>query len=196
MGLGVLPVELVSFDAQMDGDAVSLLWRTASETNNAGFEIQHRYAGADKDGAFETLAFVPGHGTTDLPQHYQHHVEALEPGRHTFRLRQIDYDGAFAYSPEVEVELEMPTAFLIDPVYPNPFNPEATLRFGVRQGEQVTVSLFDVLGRRVRVLYAGSVEAGVMQEVRIDGSGLPSGLYVVRVVGERFVETQTVSLVK
>jgi hypothetical protein len=78
--VGVLPVELTSFEVRLDGDAVQLRWTTASETNNAGFEVLH---------------FVEGHGTTTEAQTYGFTAEELSAGRYVFRLRQIDYDGAF-----------------------------------------------------------------------------------------------------
>ena len=86
--------------------------------------------------------------------------------------------------------------FLIEPVYPNPFNPQAQFRFAVHRSQAVLVDLYDMLGRRVKVLYEGEPSGGQMHTVRIDGRGLPSGLYVVRFVGETFVETQTVTLLK
>ena len=191
----LLPVELTTFEAQLNGREALLTWQTASETNNAGFEIQH----LDRTTATQTwhaMDFVEGHGTTALPQSYRYAVDNLAPGRHRFRLKQIDFDGAFEYSPEVEVIVEMVERFVLEPVYPNPFNPEAQFRFAVRQGQAVQVDLFDMLGRRVRTLYRGQAEAGQMQVVRIDGSSLPSGLYVVRVVGHTFVDTQQVTLLR
>ncbi|NBC15802.1 MAG: hypothetical protein GVY18_00640, partial [Bacteroidetes bacterium] len=126
----VLPVELTSFDATVDGEDVILRWATASETNNAGFDVQV----LDADGAaksWSTLAFVDGHGTTTEPRSYHHRTATLEAGTHTFRLKQIDFDGAFEYSPEVEVVIGLPEQYVVEPAYPNPFNPEATLRFAV-----------------------------------------------------------------
>ena len=188
-----LPVELTRFDVQLDGTTALLAWATASETNNAGFyvEIDH-----GTTGSFAQLDFVDGHGTTDLPQRYAYRAERLEPGRHTFRLKQVDYDGAFEYSPEVEVFVEMPERFVVEPAYPNPFNPEATLRFAVSRAQHVEVALYDMMGRRVLDLYAGEPATGAMHVVRIDGSRLPSGMYLVRVVGDAFQETQTVTLAR
>ena len=55
----------------------------------------------------------------------------LDPGSHRFRLKQIDFDGAFEYSSVVEAAVTVPDRFLIEPAYPNPFNPTTTLRFAV-----------------------------------------------------------------
>ena len=142
------------------------------------------------------LGWVEGYGTIELPQSYAYRVEALDPGRYVFRLKQIDFDGTFEYHPEVEVVVEMVERFLVEAAYPNPFNPEAHFRFAVRQAQQVRVELYDMLGRRVKVLYVGEAPAGQLQVVRIDGSDLPSGLYVVRVVGKTFVKAQMVTLIK
>ncbi len=189
----VLPVELVSFDATLDGNNVLLDWQTASETNNAGFEIQHR---SDHHTHWLVLGFVEGHGTSLIARRYRYRSADLEPGSHRFRLKQIDYDGSFTFSPEVEVFVELAEVFLVEPAYPNPFNAQTWLRFAVRRSQKVQVALYDVLGRRVRVLYAGKPLEGVYREVLIDGGDLGSGLYVVSVRGEAFVQTQKVILLK
>ena len=192
-GLTLLPVELTAFEAQLDGRAAVLHWTTASETNNAGFEVQHR-AGTTLQ--WETVDFIVGHGTTLEAQSYSYRIEGLAPGRHVFRLKQIDFDGTFEYGPELEVTVEMPEMYFLSEVYPNPFNPEARLDFAVRQSQQVTVAAYNMLGQRVLELYSGVPAEGVTQSLLIDGSGLQSGMYVVRIQGERFVETRTFTLVK
>ena len=79
-------------------------WRTTSETNNAGFEAQHR---SPEQAAWETLRFVPGAGTTTQPQDYRFRTGALAPGTHAFRLRQVDLDGASDLSPEVRLAVKL-----------------------------------------------------------------------------------------
>jgi len=143
-----------------------------------------------------TLGWVEGHGTTLEAQRYSFQVEDLSPGRHVFRLKQVDFDGQFEYSPEIELSVELPEAFVVSKVYPNPFNPEASLSFGVRQEQAVRIELFNMLGQRVKVLYEGRPSAGTTKTLRIDGSDLNSGVYLLRVQGERFVDTQTITLVK
>ena len=123
-------------------------------------------------------------------------MEDLDPGRHVFRLKQIDFDGTFEYSPEVEVSLEMPEAFLLSSIYPNPFNPEASFSVGVRNEQAVAVEVYNMLGQRVLEVYRGVLPAGVTRTLRIDGSGLVSGTYVLRVAGETFVDTQMFTVIK
>ncbi|MGI9174236.1 MAG: T9SS type A sorting domain-containing protein [Rhodothermales bacterium] len=187
-----LPVELAAFEATTSGQAVTLRWATAGETNNAGFEIQRRQ-GASR---YERVAYVEGAGTTVAPQNYTHRLDHLAPGLHTFRLKQIDVDGAATYSPEIEVAVELPSAYLVEPAYPNPFHQSATLRFGVQQTQRVEVAVYDVLGRRVRTLFEGVAEAGAVETLTLDGDGLPSGTYLVRVSGADVRTTQRVMLLK
>lgn len=194
----LLPVELTRFDAVLDGRAAALHWATASETNNAGFEIQHRVVtNAEKNaGTFEVLGFVDGHGTTLEEKTYAYQIDDLQPGRHVFRLKQIDFDGTFEFSAEVEVSVEMPEAYVLSDVYPNPFNPQARLDFAVKQSQEVTVSVYNLLGQQVLSLYRGTPAAGVTQSLVIDGHGLQSGMYLVRIQGEKFVDTRTFTLIK
>ncbi|HYE96905.1 MAG TPA: T9SS type A sorting domain-containing protein [Rubricoccaceae bacterium] len=186
-----VPVELVRFDATTSGRDVTLAWETASETNNAGFEVQML-----RGDAWTVLAFVEGHGTTTEAQAYAYTAQGLLPGTHSFRLRQVDFDGAFAYSPEVEATVGVPGSHLLTEAYPNPFNPQATFTLSVAQGQHVRVALYDALGREVAVLFDGEVEADQARAFTIDGSGLPSGLYVYRAVGEGFADAGRVMLVK
>ncbi|GIV62031.1 MAG: hypothetical protein KatS3mg044_0897 [Rhodothermaceae bacterium] len=186
-----LPVELASFTAVPDGEAVVLAWRTASETNNAGFEVQH-----DAAGAWRTLAFVAGQGTTAEGHAYTHRVEGLAPGTHRFRLRQVDFDGRFAYSPEVAVTVDVPGAYVLAAPYPNPFRGATTLRVAVAETQPVRVAVYDVLGREVAVLHAGPMSGGTTHVLRFEAGGLPAGMYVVRAEGARFRASRMVLLMR
>ncbi len=187
----VLPVELSSFEAKVDGKDLVLDWSTASETNNAGFEVQHK--GRE---AFQTLDFVEGHRSTLEAQSYSYRIADLEPGTHSFRLKQIDFDGQFEYSQEVEATLEVVGQYFLTEAYPNPFNPTATIRFAVDETQPVVMTMYNMHGQAVRTIYQGIPAADEMQVVEIDGSGLPSGLYLIQLVGNTFRADQSVTLLK
>ncbi|MFQ5571498.1 MAG: hypothetical protein ACE5G0_17605 [Rhodothermales bacterium] len=191
-GEGLLPVELVAFEAFVDGDEVTLTWATASETNNAGFEVEREM----ETGKWKMVGFVEGHGTTLERQTYAHRIEALEPGRYVYRLKQIDFDGTFEYSPEVEVSVAVPGRFYLSPAYPNPFNPKTQVNLAVAQRQRVQVAVYDGLGRRVASLYAGMLEADQTRRMVFEAGGLPSGLYVIRAVGETFSVVRSVMLIR
>lgn len=91
---------------------------------------------------------------------------------------------------------QMPNGYLLESVYPNPFNPTASVGFAVARTQRVEVGLYDALGRKVRTLFAGAVQANTRFEARVDGSGLPSGLYLIRFSGDGFSTTRRATLVK
>ena len=187
-----LPVELAAFGARADGPDVRLTWTTASETNNAGFFVEHRAAGA----AWDALGFVAGAGTTAGARTYAYRAEGLAPGRHHFRLRQVDFDGTAVYSETVTVTLAVPGAFALSAAYPNPLRDRAAVTLSVAVPQRVTVALFDALGRRERVLFEGPMEAAVPRRFFIDAAGLPGGLYLIRAEGERFTAVREVVVVR
>lgn len=79
--------------------------------------------------------------------------------------------------------------------YPNPFNPSTKIVFSVPQKEKVSITLFDILGREIRVLFNDFADSGI-QEVELDGSDLTSGIYLVRMVSESIQKSHKISLVK
>jgi hypothetical protein len=187
-----LPVELTSFDVLTTGSNVILAWATASESNNAGFAVEQDI-GPD---IFGEIGFVEGSGTTNEPQEYSFAVNDVEPGLHRFRLKQIDFDGAFEYSPVVETAVTVPDRFLIEAAYPNPFNPTTTLRFAVAVEQRVDVTLLNSAGQSVRTLYSGSVKANEMQQLTVEAAMLPSGTYMVHFEGNGLSATERIVLVK
>ncbi len=193
-----LPVELVSFDARVEGNTVHFTWMTATETDNVGFELEHRTVGdgRDEDQVWPVVGFVDGHGTTLEAQHYAYAVDILTPGRHQFRLKQIDTDGTAHYSEIVETLVEVPGTHALSAAYPNPFNPQTTFSLTVAKEQPVIVTLHDVTGRLVKTLYDGIVPAQTEQQIRIDGTGLSSGLYMYQAAGTTFSESRSVLLSK
>jgi hypothetical protein len=186
-----LPVELARFTATTSGDAVSLRWETASETNNAGFEVER----AVGEGAFERIGFEPGAGTTSAPRTYRFTDGDLPfASALRYRLRQVDVDGAFEYSPEVEVALT-PTRFALELGGANPFRAATTLRYALPEGGPVTLTVYDVLGRRVATLVDGEKAAG-RHTATLDGRRLASGAYFVRLQSGDRVQTRRVQLVR
>ncbi len=96
-----------------------------------------------------------------------------------------------------EDEPELPEAYTLAQNYPNPFNPATTIRFQLPQAEQVTLRVFDVLGREVAALLDNTSLAGGEHTVRFDASGLTSGVYLYRLeAGASFVQTRRMLLVK
>ncbi|MEM1269662.1 MAG: T9SS type A sorting domain-containing protein, partial [Bacteroidota bacterium] len=190
-----LPVELTAFTAVAEGSSARLAWRTATETTNAGFEVQ-RLNERDGQAFWDVLGFVPGAGTTTEAQSYTFDVSDLEPGRHDFRLKQIDFDGAFEFSETVEVFVDVPGTHVLEAAYPNPFNPRTTFAFLVAETQPVRATLHDAQGRLVRTLFDEEAPAGEKVWVRVNAEGLASGTYLYRIEGRNFAETKSVQLVR
>ncbi len=181
---GVLPVELVAFTATLDGSTALLRWTTASETNNSGFDVEHR-TGAS---SFQTVGFQAGHGTTLEASSYAQTVTGLAPGTHLFRLRQVDFDGAFEYSPEVELTLEADGLALALVGLPASEALRGTLI--VPNAGAARVTLYDVLGRKQA---EQDVPAGAFT---FDVSTFAAGSYVLRVESGSQAITRSVSVLR
>jgi len=186
-----LPVELTSFTATTAGEAVTLQWQTASETNNAGFDLQRS---TDSE-TFATVASKPGAGTTTEAQTYRFTDRDLPFAPELFyRLRQVDVDGTESLSDVVSVRLT-PTRLELLPSAPNPFVQAARLRYRLPDPARVRLEVFDLLGRRVATLVNGERPAGP-HEVQLDGSRLAAGTYFVRLTAGPETRTQQVQLVR
>ena len=196
---GVLPVELARFDALADGDGVRLRWETLGETNNAGWHVEARGPGNEvreerpsrsshpgpHEGGWREVAFEPGAGTTTERHAYAHRVGALAPGRHAFRLRQVDFDGTATVSAEVEALVEGGGALRLRLAGPNPARAHLAFEVTVPSPQRVTVAVYDALGRRVAAAFDGFVEGPNAVRVEVDAGGLAPGPYVVVARGER-----------
>jgi hypothetical protein len=186
-----LPVELTTFEAAATGTRVVLGWATASETNNAGFDVERSTDGV----TFAPLGFVSGHGTTAEPRAYRF-VDAQPPFATTvhYRLRQVDIDGAFEDSPVATVTLR-PTRMTLLPGAPNPFRMATRLRYELPEAAAVHLQVYDLLGRRVTTLVDGEQPAG-RHEATLDGARLAPGTYFVHLRAGDTVLTQMVQLVR
>jgi hypothetical protein len=188
-----LPVEMASFDVTVQGESVQLSWKTASETNNSGFEVQHKY----RSGDFEQLGFVEGEGTTTERQSYRYKVSStLEPGPHTFRLKQVDLDGTTSYSDTREVTMSPSGAYSLSAPAPNPFRQRTAMQLTVAEAQPVEVAIYNTLGQRVRTMLNRELSANRPVDLRIEANDLSSGMYVVRVKGKSFEATRKMTLVK
>jgi len=117
-------------------------------------------------------------GTTPKARSYRYSLGTLEPGVYRFRLRQVDFDGAFSYSPVVEAVVEVPEVLHLAPTYPNPFNPQTMLAFTVPYDGLAQLTVYDFLGREVARVFNGQVQAGEVTQARFEADGLASGTYL------------------
>ena len=180
---GTLPVELTYFNAHLQEGRVALSWRTASETENAGFEIQRRLIDNQvlTGTSWEKVGFVAGGGTTSSPHEYFFADKGIGQGSFLYRLKQINRDGHAEYSREIKVRLNaVPASLELSQNYPNPFNPSTTIEFIVPVDGQALLRVFDILGTEVATIARGEFKAGVVNRAIFDASRLSSGAYFAR----------------
>jgi hypothetical protein len=197
-----LPVELTSFTALARGGKVELNWNTATEVNTYGFEIQRTpllspLGEVEIKGGWAKVGFVEGHGTTNAPQNYSFSDNSTLVGKYSYRLKQIDRDGKFEYSKEVEAAVALAqNTIVLGQNYPNPFNPETSIEFAVPTTGYTTLKVYNMLGEEVSTLVNGNVKAGVLNRVSFKGGNFASGLYFYTLRSGNFVDTKKMLMVK
>jgi hypothetical protein len=193
-----VPVELISFTATLLNNKAQLNWTTATETNNSGFEILRK---AQNDNEWNSIGFVPGFGTTTEPKSYSFTDENITTGTYKYRLTQIDFDGSFTYSNEIEVEVDFtPTEFVLYQNYPNPFNPNTVISYQLPVTSSVTLKVYDILGNEVATLVNEEKQPGVY-EVEFnnhsdEGQNLSSGIYIYKLTAGDFISIKKMLLLK
>lgn len=191
----LIPVELTSFTASVSGNNVQLNWATATEKNNLGFEVQ-RKSGND----FVVIGFVNGNGTATNTQSYSYTDRNLLSGNYVYRLKQVDYNGAYEFSQTVEVNIGVPNTFSLEQNYPNPFNPSTTINFNLAVDSKVVLKVFNLLGEEVRTLIDGNLTAG-SHRIDFNASNLNNGIYIykleaVGIDGSTFTGVKKMTLIK
>ncbi|UXP32224.1 T9SS type A sorting domain-containing protein [Reichenbachiella agarivorans] len=178
-----LPVEFTYFKCLESDDEQMLVWETASEINNEGFEIQRKESSDDD---FYTIGFVEGNGTSNTMQQYSY---AIPVSHETvmYRLKQIDFDGGFEYSAVVQTGMRASNVYS---VYPNPTNGQIYLN----GGDVNAFELYNLSGKAVlseTVLDSHTLEQHVSLYLMSAQSGrymlslyTPSGMVTINLVKE------------
>jgi len=188
----VVPVEFVSFTASAYGNEVNLSWITATETNNFGFEIERTDAG---NPLWNKVGFVFGNGSSTEMNYYSFTDQSVPVGQYLYRLKQIDFDGSFEYSDQVEVNILPADNYILMQNYPNPFNPSTKISFSISQSGMTSVKIYDVLGNEAATLIDRELTAG-SYDFEFNASGLTSGVYYYTLISGSFVQTKKMLLLK
>lgn len=177
----VVPVELVSFSALSFGNKkVELKWATATEVNNAGFEIERSLnnpQSAILNLQWTKIGFVKGNGTTTERKSYIFADENISTGKYSYRLKQIDFDGSFKYSNIVSINISSPASFSLKQNYPNPFNPVTSIGYSIPYSSKITLSVYNILGQLIIKLEDGIKDAG-NYSIKFNAENLTSGVYI------------------
>lgn len=191
-----LPVELSSFSGSVNGNGVLLKWTTATEVNNYGFEIERssEYSG------WSQVGFVAGSGNSNSVHNYSFTDKPNGGITFSYRIKQIDNDGTFKYYDAITVSINgtNQTRLLLNS--PNPFNPSTTIKFYVPSTENVTLTIYNIIGEEVTTLVNNQVSAGYhityWNGKDNFGNTVASGIYLYRLQAGNFVETKKMNLLK
>jgi hypothetical protein len=187
-----LAVQMTSLTAKATPSGVELRWITVTETNNYGFSVERQ----DKPNSqWSNIGFVQGAGTTSSPRTYTFIDAEVNPGDYSYRIKQTDKNGSFAYSPALEVNVGLaPKGFSLSQNYPNPFNPSTTIQYQLPQSSHVTLTVYNVLGQPIDQLVNDDENAG---NHRIQWNpNVSNGVYFYRLKAGNFVDVKKLILLK
>jgi hypothetical protein len=170
----LLPVVLLNFDGQGEEETVRLNWATSREENNESFEVERSQDAQH----FRSLGTVSGAGTSDAEANYSFADLNPLPGVNYYRLRQVDFDGSFTFSPVIEVYFDQGEEIANFLVYPSPF--EDQLNIFVDSGSEgpASLTLWDVSGKQVAHKLVG-LQPGEQTLVWNISGHLAPGVYVL-----------------
>jgi len=163
----------------VDQQETSALGYLFDELPAGNYQVKFTAPDGGNTADFSKIAQVAGNGTTFVTQTYALDDRNItENGIYFYRLKQIDYDGTFAYSDIIAIRVERETVTDIN-VYPNPSRDFVNIEITTEKEEDIVIRLFDMTGKLImtETVKSGDVQNG--KTVRINVSDLPSGLYNV-----------------
>ena len=210
-----LPVQLKSFTGQIRKSIIYLNWTVSSEFNNLGFEL---YRKTDTDSNFvliqsyQTDAALKSKGNSTTPQHYGtiDLIPSSSLSTIWYRLMQVDYSGIRTELKTIQLKISQhqhdskssfhPDQYVIYPNFPNPFNSSTIIPVQLARPVKISVSVFDLSGKRIKTLFQGYRQAGIHTFVwdGTDNRGVsvPSGVYVFDLLTNNLHFTRKMLLVR
>lgn len=197
-----LPVQMTNFTAQATSrEGVTLSWATESETNSAGFHIWR----GESENAINTRvtsALIPSHGNSSSRNDYTFTDRNAHGKTFWYKIEEVSLTGQSQFLGPINVEaaLPLPEQFSVSRNYPNPFNPETTVHYELPEDGVVSVRVFDLMGREVKMLADGYMTAG-RYDAKWDGTNhfgnaVSSGMYFVRVQAGEFSAVRKMTLMR
>ena len=175
-----LPIELATFSATTTYLTAQLQWTTATEINNAEFGVERSLPA--RGGSWMEVGSIPGAGNSNSPRTYAFTDQVTTAGTYSYRLKQIDHNGIFKYSQEIQVEVGLaPRTFSLLQNFPNPFNPTTTIEFTVPSDGRATLKVYNTIGQEVATLFNDVASAGEYHQAVFDASRFASGIYFARI---------------
>lgn len=182
------PVELLNFSVLNKNDDVEIMWSTASETNNLGFEIEAGYDNTN----FRKIGFIKGNGTSSEINKYSFRIRNNSSFEH-IRLKQINYDGTFSYSKILDIIRVITTDLCQN--YPNPFNSTTTFNYSIQESEHVQLVIYDILGNKINTII-DEIQSPGKYKIIFNRNNLASGVYFYKITTKNYSKTNKMILLK
>ena len=177
----VAPVELSSFTSSVLGNNVKLQWKTESESNNSGFDIERKCISPNQS-EWIKIANITIHGNSNVQQNYSYNDFGLQTAKYQYRLKQTDYNGSHEYfTLGNEVEISTPNNFTLSQNYPNPFNPSTKIDYSIPFESKVSLQVFDMLGREVANIMTNDLQKAGYYTVEFNAANSLSGTYFYKI---------------
>jgi Secretion system C-terminal sorting domain len=177
----LLPVGLSIFTGTVNKDKILLKWRTETELNNHGFDIER----STDNTHWKSIVFIEGNGNSNSPKNYSYTDNYPPFGKVYYRLKQEDNDGKFEYSNIINFDLSVTSNVELYQNYPNPFNPTTIIEYSLPKGSHALLKVYDSLGREVAILKNEYQVAG-RYSVEFNSSKLASGIYLYTLTTDSF----------
>jgi hypothetical protein len=199
-----LPVSLSQFNAKAQFGHILLSWETESETDNVGFMLERfkETRGWTVIASYQTTELLMGQGNSAARTEYEFKDLFVEHNRtYLYRLSDVDCFGNKNTHPAISAQTGViPEETKMEPAFPNPFNPNTSISYSLADYSDVTIAVYDMLGRTVKTLVKQDQHPGNYQVswngIDINGEKAPSALYIIRMQTENYFYTQKVMLVK
>ena len=175
----LLPVKLLEFKGTKEGVSNLLQWRTATEQNNRGFELQRSVNSSE----FSIIGFVPtkavnGNSTAELSYQYTD-KKPFSAGSY-YRLKQVDFDGKLTYSNIVFIKGEPATELVLTSLFPNPTNQLLNVVLETPKAQKVQMVIADLAGKTMRQQTLQLVKGTNNKTMKV--ATLAKGTYIVKVI--------------
>lgn len=204
-----LPVTLSHFSATMTAENyVQLTWISQTETNLMGYNV-YRSNSDNLSSATQICPMIEGTNTSQAQTYVYVDKDLVEDGTYYYWLQNVDLDGSNAFHGPVSAVFSItgnggtppiPTATQLDNAYPNPFNPNTTIRYQLEGAGKVKIEIYNTRGQLVRSFEKGHDAAGhygIVWDGR-DSSGreLPSGVYLYKMSCGKYSSSKKMVLKK
>ncbi len=184
-----LPVELASFTGSQVENGVKLNWKTASETDNAGFIL---YRNGQLIASYETSNELKGQGTKSSATSYQYLDQSVQEGNYEYKIVSQDLSGLkHAYTQTVNFEVgefqqQNPKEYKYSLAqnYPNPFHPTTTITYTMKEAGVASIKEYDLLGRIVFKMNKPSVQGA--NNFTFDATRFTSGIYFYQLSAKNY----------